>query len=149
MTAVTFTVDSPRQPHEVIAALTDFTDRRPDLWPAIDRSVYEVHQVGSDVAEVTEGSDVMGGIWARERYEWSSDQVTATLVASNFWHPGGTWQATVTPRDGGGCHIAVTRDRDPKVLKARVLEAMLRVAGAKILAADLVKAPAVSGEAVA
>lgn len=146
MAAVSFTIDSPRHPDEVIGALTDFTDRRPDLWPSIDRSVYTVHEVGDGFAEATEGSDVMGGIWARERYEWSNGHVRATLVESNFWHPGGTWQATITPHDGGGSRIEVTRDRDPKVLKARILEAMMRIVGAKILAADLAKAPAITGE---
>lgn len=146
MAAVEFTLDSPRRPDEVIDALTDFTDRRPELWPSIDRSVYTVHEVGDGFAEATEGTDVMGGIWARERYEWSNGHITATLVDSNFWHPGGTWQATITPRDGGGSRIAITRDRVPKVFKARILEAMMRVAGARILAADLAKAPAITGE---
>lgn len=146
MAVVRFALDSPRNPDEVVDALTDFTDRRPELWPSIDRSVYQVHEVGDGFAEATEGSDVMGGIWARERYEWSGGHVTATLVDSNFWHPGGTWHATITPRDGGGSHVEVTRDRAPKVFKARILEAMMRVVGARILAADLAKAPAVTGE---
>lgn len=148
MAAVRFTIESPRHPSEVIDALTDFTPRRPDLWPSIDPSVYVVHEVGDGFAEATEGSDVMGGIWARERYEWSDRHVRATLVESNLWHPGGTWEATVTPRDGGGSRIAVVRDRTPKVLRARLLEAMLRVAGARVLAADLAKAPALTGEPV-
>jgi hypothetical protein len=42
--------------------------------------VYQVHEVGPDWAEVTEGSKIAGGVWAWERYEWSAPGVVrATL----------------------------------------------------------------------
>ena len=145
MAQVRFTVQSPRPTQEVFRALVDFSSDRPSLWPAIDRSVYTVHAVGDGWAEVTEGSDVMGGIWAREHYEWQPGHVRARIVESNFWHPGGIWEATITPAVGGGSRVAVVRDRVPRIPRARVLELMLRVVGSKVLAADLGRAPAVSG----
>jgi len=148
MATIKFQVESPLNTDEVLAALTDFSERRPELWPAIDPDVYRVHEVTSGSALVTEGTDVMGGIWATELYEWNgSNTVRATVKESNFWHPGGTWKLTAAPRDGGGSVLRVTRDRRPKNVKARLFEAMMRVIGARVLARELIKAPAVSAGA--
>jgi hypothetical protein len=146
---IQFEVESPLEPEAVLEALTDFSERRPELWPAIDPHVYQVHEVSESSALVTEGTDVMGGIWATELYEWDgSGTVRATIRESNFWHPGGTWEFTAAPRDGGGSILKVTRDRRPKNAKARVLELMMRVIGGRILAKELLKAPAVNGRIV-
>ena len=71
MANVDFTVDSDLPAPVILAAAVDFSTRRPDLWPMIDRSVYEVHASGPGWAEVTEGSRFLGAIWAREHYDWS------------------------------------------------------------------------------
>lgn len=143
MARVEFEVESPLSPQEVLSNLVDFGERRPELWPAIDPAVYRVHELGEGWAEVTEGSDVFGGIWARERYDWSQPGVVqATIQDSNFWHPGGTWALRAEPGANGGSRLTVVRDRRAKNAKARVLEALLRVAGARMLASELRKAPA-------
>ena len=148
MATIKFQVESPLDMEEVLAALTDFTERRPELWPAIDPNVYRVHELTDHSALVTEGTDVMGGIWATELYEWNgSNTVRATVKESNFWHPGGTWELTAAPRDGGGSVLRVTRFRRPKNVKARLFEAMMRVIGARVLARELGKAPAVTAGA--
>lgn len=148
MASLKFTVESPLPPGEVFGALIDFSHRRPQLWPAIDPAVYSVHAIGDNWAEATEGSDVLGGIWARERYEWSRGRVRATIVDSNLWLPGGTWEATITPTDDGGSRVAVVRDRQPRSTKARIFEAVMRLVGARVMAGQLARAPAVSGAAV-
>jgi hypothetical protein len=143
---IRFEVESPLDPETVLKGLTDFSERRPELWPAIDPNVYRVHGVSASSALVTEGTDVMGGIWATELYEWDgSGTVRATIQESNFWHPGGTWELIAAQRDGGGSILRVTRDRRAKNAKARTFEAMMRVVGARILAKELLKAPAISG----
>ena len=143
---IQFKVESPLEPETVLKGLTDFSERRPELWPAIDPSVYRVHEVSASSALVTEGTDVMGGIWATELYEWDgSGTVRATIQESNFWHPGGTWELIAAQRDGGGSILRVTRDRRAKNAKARTFEAMMRVVGARVLAKELLKAPAISG----
>jgi hypothetical protein len=143
---IQFKVESPLEPETVLKGLTDFSERRPELWPAIDPNVYRVHEVSASSALVTEGTDVMGGIWATELYEWDgSGTVRATIQESNFWHPGGTWELIAAQRDGGGSILRVTRDRRAKNAKARTFEAMMRVVGARILAKELLKAPAISG----
>jgi hypothetical protein len=142
---IKFRVESPLETAEVIAALTDFSDRRPELWPSIDPSVYRVHEVTAGAALVTEGTDVMGGIWATELYEWNgSDTVRATVQESNFWHPGGTWELIAAPREGEGSVLHVKRDRRPKNTKARLFEGVMRVVGTRVLARELLKAPAIS-----
>lgn len=143
MARIEFEVDSPLGPEKVLSNLVDFGERRPELWPAIDPAVYRVHELGDGWAEVTEGTDALGGIWARERYEWSSSGVVkATIQDSNFWHAGGTWTLRAEPGPNGGSLLTVTRDRRAKIAKARLLEGLLMVAGARMLASELRKAPA-------
>jgi hypothetical protein len=143
MAHIEFELTSPLTPEEVLSNLVEFGERRPVLWPAIDAGVFRVHAVGNDWADVTEGTDVFGGIWARERYEWSEPGVVqATIQESNFWHPGGTWALRAEATPDGGSLLRVSRNRRAKGFKARLLEALLKVAGARILAAELRKAPA-------
>lgn len=143
MARVEFQVESPLAPEVVLANLVDFGEHRPALWPAIDPELYEVHAVGESWAEVTEGTAVLGGIWARERYEWPEPGVVrATIQDSNFWHPGGTWTLRAERGRDGGSRLTVTRDRRPKIIRARLLEGLLEVAGARMLASELRKAPA-------
>ena len=59
----------------VLDAATDFSDRRPRLWPNLDPTVYKVHALAPGRAEVTEGSAVLGGVWARAT---KRDPTTAT-----------------------------------------------------------------------
>jgi hypothetical protein len=143
MTRVWFELRSPLGPDAVLANLVDFGERRLQLWPAIDPDLYLVHDVGEDWADVTEGSDVFGGLWARERYDWStSGVVRATVQESNVWHPGGTWTLRAEPGSEGGSRLTVIRDRRAKNARARLLEGLMRIAGARMLASELRKAPA-------
>ena len=143
MARIVFEIRSPLGPDEVLTNLVDFSERRLRLWPAIDPAVYVVHDVGEGWADVTEGSDVFGGIWARERYDWSTPgAVRATLQGSNAWYPGGTWTLRAEPGSDGGSRLIVVRDRRARNVKGRLLEALMRIAGARMLASELRKAPA-------
>ncbi len=146
MARIVFQVESPLPPNQVVGALTDFSERRPELWPNIDPRLYRVHDVSASSALVTEGSGFMGGMWAKELYEWNgSGTVRATIQESNLWHPGGIWELVAEARAGGGSTLTVTRDRRAKSIKGRVLELMIRAFGPKAFAKDFLKAPAVSG----
>jgi hypothetical protein len=101
-------VDTGVPAEQMMAAATDFSERRPELWPNISREFWRLHDRGSNWAEATEGSP---GVWARERYEWSDNRVVGTTQDSNVWQPGGTWTLTVEPRNGAGSHIQVVLDR--------------------------------------
>jgi hypothetical protein len=108
MPHVVVDLDTGVPAEQMMAAATDFSERRPELWPNISRDFWRLHDRGSNWAEVTEGSP---GVWARERYEWSDNRVVGTTQDSNVWQPGGTWTLTAVPGNGTGSHIRVVLDR--------------------------------------
>ena len=130
MPKIEFSIDSDVPADRVFAAITDFSDDRPRLWPNIAREVYELHAEGENWAECTEGGTEFGGVWARERYEWSPGLVRATVVDSNIFKSG-VWELRVAPRDGG-CHIEVLNHRRVKG-KGRAIAPVLMVVGAPLL----------------
>jgi hypothetical protein len=110
MARLEFDMGSDLPPERIIAALTDFTPRRPDIWPGLKRELYEVYEIGETSALVKEGSG--GSIWAKERYDWSRPGVVRwEVLESGFCSPGSFAQAEIVPRDGGGSRIHVTWDR--------------------------------------
>jgi len=108
MPHVVVDVDTDVPPERMMEAATDFTERRPELWPNISREFWQLHDRGPNWAEATEGSPA---VWARERYEWSDNRVVGTTQDSNVWQSGGTWTLTVEPRNGAGSHIRMVLDR--------------------------------------
>lgn len=111
MPHVVVDIDSDLPAELVLAAATDFSERRPELWPNISREFWQLHDRGPNWADVTEGSPA---VWARERYEWSGNRVVGTTQDSNVFRPGGTWTLTAEPRDGAGSHIRVVFEREWK-----------------------------------
>jgi hypothetical protein len=137
MSRVTINVQSELPPGEILLAVRDFSDRRPELWPAISRHLYAVHAVGDAWADVTEGSDVFGGIWAREHYDWSTPGLIRGVVQdSNVFKPGGIWEMRVR-QEKGGSQIEIVNDRQGRNLKGRIIRGILKVMGRKMLTASL------------
>lgn len=138
MVEVRFTQETPVAPELVLAAATDFSARRPELWPNIDRDVYAVHAAGDTWAEVTEGSADLGGIWARERYDWPTPGVIrAEVLASNVFKPGSSWELHVRPAGAGGSAVEWVSRRQARGLKGQVVVLMLRLAGRRMLSGSL------------
>lgn len=145
MPRITFSVESTLPPDRVLAAATDFTDARPDIWPNISRKYYAVHDRGDDWAEVTEGTQVMGGVWARERYDWSTPGVVrATVVESNVFS-GGTWEMRVEPSGSGGSTIHVVSHRRPRG-RGRIAAVFMTLGGKRFLTKSLEKTLAIVEE---
>lgn len=96
-------VETTLPPEKVREALLDFSERRPQIWPGITPSLYEVYSVGEASAEVKEGTKLpFGPVWARERYDWSDpNTIRWTVIDSNFSVPGSFVSATLEPKDGG------------------------------------------------
>lgn len=137
MAKLTYETETSAPPDAVLAAVRDFSDGRPELWPQLAPRYYEVHEVDGDHALVTEGTDTMGGIWARERYEWPDrGLVRATVEDSNVFRSG-TWELRVRPRRGGGSHVEVRNHRRARGLKGHLLGAILQLGGRRMLAASL------------
>ena len=89
-------------PERVLEAAHDFSKRRADVWANVRSAHLAVHDRGEYFAEVTEGTWVVGLFWERNRYEWSHPgSVKATVVDSNIFQPGSTWEIRATGREGG------------------------------------------------
>lgn len=98
-------------PDRVLDALIDFSDRRLELWPNIDPTKYQVHEVADGWAEVTEGN-AEPPIWARERYEWTADRVSIKAIESNFCVPGDGTDIAISAGRNGGSRLAIDWERE-------------------------------------
>lgn len=120
MARVEFDLETELNPEEVRAALLDFSDRRPEIWPELDPTAYQVYSVGATSAEIREGS-ARPKVWARERYDWSDpDKVRWTVLESNFCKPGSFVEATTTPIREGRTRVHVEWFREPSSFKWRM-----------------------------
>jgi hypothetical protein len=138
MAKLSYGTDSKTRPEPILRAAVNFTESRPDYWPSISRKFYRVHELGDCCAEVTEGSDVMGGMWARERYDWTTPGVVrATIQDSNIFKKGGVWELRAVPNGSGGTRIEVLNHRQAKGLRGHVIGAMLQLSGRKMLTESL------------
>lgn len=138
MANIHYAADGRVSPERFIAALTDFSERRPELWPNLDTKFYQLHELGDTWAEVTEGTDVFGGVWGREHYDWSEPgHVQLRLVESPHFKPGTTIDYRVTPNADGGCHVDVVSERIAASWQARLVGLILQIIGTRRFASDL------------
>ena len=140
MARIHYEADGATPADRFIAALTDFSERRPELWPNLDTKYYELHELGDTWADVTEGTDVLGGVWARERYDWSEPGVVRLrLVEAVDFRLGTVIEYRVTSRSDGGCHVAVDFQRIAASPRGRLVGVAVQLTGARRFAADLRK----------
>ena len=119
-----FDLRTDAAPDVVRAALLDFSERRPDLWPGLPRDQYEVYDIGDTWADVREG--YRGPIWWREHYEWSdSGVIRCTAQESGFGMPGSYFTVEVTAVDGRGSRLQVVWDRRGRTLFGRLFVSLL------------------------
>jgi hypothetical protein len=138
MARIHYEADGDVSTERFIAALTDFSSRRPAVWPNLSPAYFKVNELGDTWADVQEGTDLLGGVWARERYDWSQPgRVTLTLIESPSFRPGTVIDYRVTARDGGGCHVSVDFQRIAASLKGRLVGAVVQLGGSRRFAADL------------
>ena len=138
MAHVELDIDTPLSSKRVIGALTDFSERRPEIWPGLHPSLYEVRSLGDTWAEVKEGSRLaVMTVWAIEHYDWSvPDTVTWTVKESNFCAPGSSVSAHVVPRVGGS-RIHITWSRTGVGLRGRMMVRMIKLSGGKPVATSI------------
>jgi hypothetical protein len=136
MARLEWDMTSSAPPAAIIAALTDFTDRRPDIWPGLARDQYKVYEVGDTWAEIREGS--AKSVWARERYDWSRPgNVTWTVKESSFSTPGDSVSADVSPGESGGSRIHVRWRRRGTSLGGKLVIALLVVTRGSLIKRSL------------
>ena len=138
MAKIHYEADGAVPSERFIAALTDFSPRRPDLWPGLDRKFYKLHELGPTWADVTEGTDVLGGVWGRERYDWSEPGlVRLELVESADFRPGTHIDYRVTARSDNGCHVAVDFQRIAASTRGRFVGLVVQLTGSRRFAKEL------------
>ena len=119
-----FDLRTSAPPEVVRAALLDFSERRPDVWPGLPRDQYEVYEVGDTWAEVREG--YRGPIWWRERYDWSMPgRVEWFAVDSGFGAPGSRVIFDIEGGDGVGSRVHVIWDRQGKTIFGKLFMGLM------------------------
>ena len=128
-------------PEQTVAALTDFSPARPQMWTGISPQYYEVYTVGETSADVREGTKRGGlNVWAKEHYDWSEPgTVTWTVKESNFCTPGSYVRADIRPREGGGSIIKCTWDRTPTSPSGRFVFAIMKLSRGKAIESSMRK----------
>ena len=138
MAKIHYEADGEISADRFIAALTDFSSHRPELWPNLSPAYFKVNELGDTWADVQEGTAVLGGVWGRERYDWSEPgRVTLTLIESPSFRPGTVIDYRITPREGGGCHVSVDFQRIATSLTGRIVGVVVQLGGRRRFAADL------------
>ena len=101
----------------VLEAARDFSPRRAALWRDVHTEHLTVHEQGETWADVTEGNPwpVLGLVWERLRYDWSQPGVVrGTVLDSNLFEPGSTWEIRATPNADGGSRVEIIAVRHLK-----------------------------------
>lgn len=94
-------------PEQVLEAMTDFTDRRLEIWSkTLDPKIYEVRERGDTWAVAREGSP-HSPYWVVVRYDWSDRSVVRwTELESNHGDLGDGFMR-IQPHGGGGSQVHV------------------------------------------
>jgi len=127
MSTIHFKLTTTATPEQFIAGLTDFGPGREKLFGNSTDQYLKVHKLGSNYADVTEGS---GGIWERLSYDWSNPtHIVLTTTDSNLWGGRSGHTYTLTRQPNGTTDVDVVIVREGKNLKGRLLGAFLGIAG--------------------
>ena len=104
-----FELDTIATPEQVLAALTDFTHRRLEIWKrTLDPKRYELRELGDTWAVAKEASP-RSPFWVVVRYDWSNPRAVRWTVVESSYGGGGEGLVTITPRDAGS-HLRVEWD---------------------------------------
>jgi len=135
MPEVKFDVETTMSPEQVKAALLDFGDNRPNIWPGLAAEEYKVNSVGDGSADVREGTRMPGmEIWARETYDWTKpNTVRWTVSESNFCEAGSFMETVLEAAEGGGTIIHVTWNRTGSTEQGRAIIQMVVDSGGQLV----------------
>ena len=135
MRTVHVTMSSRLSPERVLAAGYDFTARRAEVFPAVSTDELEIHELGSESADVTEGTPVGIGVnWERCHYDWSTPGlVTARVVDSNVYAPGSSCWVLRATHDSAGSRVEMTWEREFRTgVRGRIFGTLFRVVGKRL-----------------
>lgn len=119
-------------PEQVLAAYTDFSDRRLQTWrDTLKPGNYALVEQGRTWAVVREGSLRMGVVL---RYEWSEPfMVRWSILESSFCHQG-DGLLTTRAATGGGAHVEILiNEHGGKGASGRVILGLKGLLGPRVL----------------
>src|SRR5689334_5237335 len=101
-----FAVTTKASPEQVLRALTDFSERRPQIWSrTLDASSYELRELG-DTWAVAKESTAGSPFWVVERYDWSEPGVVRWTDVETSWGGLGSGEVRIFPAGGGSRLLA-------------------------------------------
>lgn len=117
-----FDLTTKASPEQVLRAMTDFTERRLEIWhKTLASDVYELRECGDTWAVAREGSPRVP-FWVVVHYDWSDPTLIRwTEVESNHGE-GGAGSMSIAPGDGSGSQVHV--EWDTHAVRARDRVAM-------------------------
>jgi hypothetical protein len=127
-------------PAQVLAGLIDFGPGRQQIFGNSRDEYLEIHHLGADSADVTEGtgSGPRAFTWERLAYGWSNPgRVTMDVVDSNVWSSASGHVYSITTQGDGRTAIYVAVTREGKNLKGRLLAYFVSTFGLPSLAEAL------------
>lgn len=124
-----FHLETTATPAQVFRALTDFSDRRLEVWSrTLDPEKYEVRERGDTFAVAREGS-AGTKIWVLLRYTWEPGVVRWSLVDSDHC-AAGRGEVRISPRNPGGSRVDVLIDHShPRGVRGTAILLAQRVLG--------------------
>ena len=100
-----FELTTTATPEQVLRALTDFSERRPQIWRrTLDAASYELRELG-DTWAVARESTAGSPFWVVERYDWSDPSVVRWTDVETSWGGLGSGEVRIHPAPGGGSHL--------------------------------------------
>jgi hypothetical protein len=135
MATIDITETTTATPEQFLAALTDFSPNRSEIWGNSKERFLKVHDRADTWADVTEGS---AGVWERLRYDWSNPlDIVLTTTDSNAWGGASGHRYTLTPATGGRTTVHMVVVREGVHAKGRLLGALLPLVGKSFLGKGL------------
>jgi Polyketide cyclase / dehydrase and lipid transport len=115
-----FDLTTKASPEQVLRAMTDFTQRRLEIWhKTLDPKVYEVREVGETWAVAREGSPGVP-FWVVVRYDWSDPRVIRwTELETNHGDSGGG-SMRIEPGDAEGSRVYVEWTTHPVRMRDKI-----------------------------
>ncbi len=112
-------------PEQVLEAMTDFTDRRLEIWSkTLDPKIYEARESGDTWAVAREGSP-HSPYWVILRYDWSDPSVVRwTELETNHGDPG-DGHVRIEPRGAGGSRLHVEWSTHPVRIRDKLAISLL------------------------
>ena len=99
---VRFAVSTVASPEQVREALTDFSERRLQIWSrTLDPATYELRAVG-DTWAVARESTPGSPFWVVCRYDWSDPDMVRWTVEDCSWGGSGAGSVRISAEGGGG-----------------------------------------------